>query len=94
MNTPSFKTLAIRTLTVAVLAAAAMSSANARVVFYQTAVVTPVAVAAPVLAAPLVAVAPPVVVAPVYVPTCRLVSVPFVNALTGVTYFVPRRICN
>jgi hypothetical protein len=36
----------------------------------------------------------PVVVAPVYVPTCTIVSVPFVNAYTGVTYLVPRRVCN
>jgi hypothetical protein len=67
--------------------------------------VTPV-VAAPVVAAPVVAapaVAPPVVAAPVvvapvvtpvYVPTCRLVSVPVVNAITGVTFLVPRRVCN
>jgi hypothetical protein len=61
-------------------------------------------VAAPVVAAPVVAApapaavvaAPvaPVVVAPVVVPTCRLVSVPVVNAFTGVTYLVPRRVCN
>jgi len=63
-------------------------------------------VAAPVVAAPVVAapaVAPPVVAAPVvvapvvtpvYVPTCRLVSVPVVNAITGVTFLVPRRVCN
>ncbi len=70
--------------------------------------VAPVApvVAAPVVAAPVVAapaVAPPVVAAPVvvapvvtpvYVPTCRLVSVPVVNAITGVTFLVPRRVCN
>jgi hypothetical protein len=54
-------------------------------------VVAPV-VAAPVVAAPVVAA--PVVVAPVYVPTCRLVSVPVVNAFTGLTYLVPRRVCN
>jgi hypothetical protein len=40
----------------------------------------------------------PVIVAPapvaVYVPTCRFVSVPVVNALTGVTYLVTRRVCN
>ncbi len=71
-------------------------------------VVAPVAVApvAPVVAAPVVAapaVAPPVVAAPVvvapvvtpvYVPTCRWVSVPVVNAITGVTFLVPRRVCN
>ncbi len=70
--------------------------------------VAPVApvVAAPVVAAPVVAapaVAPPVVAAPVvvapvvtpvYVPTCRWVSVPVVNAITGVTFLVPRRVCN
>jgi hypothetical protein len=66
-------------------------------------VVAPVAVApvapavvAPVIAAPVVAapvVAAPVVV-PVYVPTCRLVAVPFVNAVTGLTYMVTRRVCN
>jgi hypothetical protein len=70
-----------------------MSSANAGVFVYRTRIVTPVVVA-PVVAAPVVAVAAPVVVAPVYVPTCRLISVPFVNAYTGVTYLVPRRVCN
>jgi hypothetical protein len=59
--------------------------------------VAPIAVA-PVIAAP-VAVAPvamaPVAVAPVvYVPTCRFVSVPVVNAFTGYTYLVTRRVCN
>jgi hypothetical protein len=34
------------------------------------------------------------VVTPVYIPTCRLITVPFVNAYTGVTYLVPRRVCN
>jgi hypothetical protein len=55
--------------------------------------VAPVAVApaAPVVVAPVVA-AP--VVVPVYVPTCRFVTVPVVNALTGVTYMVTRRVCN
>jgi hypothetical protein len=53
---------------------------------YRTRVwVAPVAVVAPVA---------PVVVAPVYVPSCTIVSVPFVNAFTGVTYLVPRRVCN
>ena len=32
--------------------------------------------------------------APVYVPTCRLISVPYVNPYTGWTYFVTRQICN
>ncbi len=61
----------------------------------------PVAPVVPVVAAPVVApvvaapvVAAPVVAAPVYVPTCRLVSVPVVNAFTGLTYLVPRRVCN
>jgi hypothetical protein len=58
-------------------------------------IVRPV-VAAPVVVAPLVAapvvavVAAPVVVAPV----CSVVSVPVVDALTAVTYWVPRRVCN
>jgi hypothetical protein len=65
-------------------------------------VVAPI-VAAPVVAAPIaatpVAVAPivaaPVIAAPVVVaPVCSVVSVPVVNALTGVTYMVPRRVCN
>ena len=49
-------------------------------------------VVAPVVAAPVVMA--PVVVAPVYVPICRFVSVPFVNAYTGVTYLATRRVCN
>jgi multidrug transporter EmrE-like cation transporter len=32
--------------------------------------------------------------APVYVPTCHLISVPYVNPYTGWTYFVTRQICN
>jgi hypothetical protein len=55
-------------------------------------VVVAPAVVAPVVAAPVVVA--PVVVAPVYVPTCRLVAVPFVNAVTGLTYMVTRRVCN
>jgi hypothetical protein len=61
-------------------------------------------VAAPVVAAPVavtpvapVVVAPVVtapVVVPVYVPTCRFVTVPVMNALTGLTYMVTRRVCN
>jgi hypothetical protein len=49
---------------------------------------------APVAVAPVMAA--PVVVAPVavYVPTCRFVAVPVVNAWTGVTFLVTRRICN
>lgn len=70
--TTSFKSFAIRALALTALAAAAMSSANARVFVYRTRVW----------------------VAPVYVPTCTIVSVPFVNAFTGVTYLVPRRVCN
>jgi hypothetical protein len=58
---------------------------------YRTRVLVAPVVAAPVVVAPVVA---PVVVAPVYVPTCSIVSVPFVNAYTGVTYLVPRRVCN
>jgi hypothetical protein len=64
------------------------------------AVVTPApVVAAPVVAAPIVATpvlaTTPVVAAPVVVvPVCRFVSVPVVNAWTGVTYLVSRRVCN
>jgi hypothetical protein len=63
------------------------------------AVVAPApAVAAPVMVAPAPVVAAPVVVAAapvaVYVPTCRFVSVPVVNAFTGVTYLATRRVCN
>jgi hypothetical protein len=37
----------------------------------------------------------PVVAAPVVVlPTCRFVSVPVVNAWTGITYMVTRQVCN
>ena len=36
----------------------------------------------------------PVVVAPVYVPVCRVVSVPVVNPYTGWSYFVSRTVCN
>jgi len=73
-------------------------------------VVAPVAVApvavAPVAVAPVVPVVAPIVAAPVvvapvvaapvavYVPTCRFVSVPVVNAFTGLTYMVTRRVCN
>jgi hypothetical protein len=87
MNT-SLKNFAIRTLAVSALAAVAMSSANAGVFFYRTRVVV-----SPIVVAPVV-VAPAVVVAPVYVPTCSFVSVPVVNAFTGWTYMVTRRVCN
>jgi hypothetical protein len=72
---------------VAVAAAAPVVVAPVAVAPGAPAVVAPVVVAAPVVAAP-------VVVAPVYVPTCRLVAVPFVNAVTGLTYMVTRRVCN
>jgi hypothetical protein len=84
--TTSFKSFAIRTLALTTLAAAVMSSADAAVFIRTRVWVAPVVT-------PVVAVAP-VVVAPVYVPTCTMVSVPFVNAWTGVTYLVPRRVCN
>jgi hypothetical protein len=86
----SCKSLAIRTLAVSFLAAAAMGSANARVILYRTAVVVAPVVAVPVVVRPIV----PAVEAPVYVPTCRLVSLPFVNALTGVAYLTSRQVCN
>jgi hypothetical protein len=81
---------------------AASASANAAVWVRSRVVVKPVVVApvvaAPVVAAPVVAapvVAAPVVAAPVVVaPVCSMVSVPVVNALTGVTYMVSRRVCN
>jgi hypothetical protein len=114
MNT-SFQRFAIRTLTVSLLASAALSSANAAI-FIRTGVVVapaapvvvspvvaaPVAVApvavAPVMAAPVMAapvMAAPVMAAPVMVvPTCRFVAVPVMNAWTGFTYLVTRRVCN
>ena len=49
--------------------------------------VGPAVVAAPVVVAP-------VAVAPVYVPTCNFVAVPVVNAYTGWTTMVTRRVCN
>ncbi len=82
--TTSFKSFAIRTLAVSALTLAALSSANAAV-FIRTGVV--VVRPLPVLVAPVVA---PVVV----VPVCRFVSVPVLNAWTGVTYLVTRRVCN
>jgi hypothetical protein len=101
MNT-TIKNFALRTLAVSAIAAVAMSSANAGVFFFRTRVVVPV-VATPVVVAPI-AVAPvvaapiavaPVAVAPVvYVPTCRFISIPVMNAFTGYTYVVTRRVCN
>jgi hypothetical protein len=97
MNT-TIKNFALRTLAVSAIAAVAMSSANAGVFFVRTRVVVAPVVALPIVAAP-VAVAPvvvaPVAVAPVvYVPTCRFIAVPVVNAYTGWTYMVARRVCN
>jgi hypothetical protein len=93
----NFKKLALRTLAVSAIAAIAMSNANAGVFFFRTAVVAPVVVtpviAAPVVVAP-VAVAPVVVAPVVYVPTCRFITVPVMNAFTGFTYLVTRRVCN
>jgi hypothetical protein len=97
MNT-SFKNFALRTLAVSSVAALVMSSANAGVIFYRTRVFAAPVVAAPVVVAPAVVAAPvvvaPVAVAPVYVPTCNFVSVPVVNAYTGWTTMVTRRVCN
>jgi hypothetical protein len=102
MNT-TIKHFALRTLAFSAIAAVAMSSANAGVFFVRTRVVVAPVVALPIVAAP-VAVAPvvvapvvaaPVAVAPVvYVPTCRFIAVPVVNAYTGWTYMVTRRVCN
>jgi hypothetical protein len=103
MNT--FKSFAIRTLILSALAAAAIGSADAAVFIRTGVVIAPVAVApiapvvaAPVVVAPVVAapvIAAPVVAAPVVVvPTCRFVSVPVMNAWTGFTYLVTRRVCN
>jgi hypothetical protein len=98
MNT--FKSFAIRTLILSAFAATALSSAHAAIFIRTGVVVAPVAVApvAPVIVAPVVAapvVAAPVIAAPVVVvPTCRFVSVPVMNAWTGVTYLVTRRVCN
>jgi hypothetical protein len=88
MNT--FKNFAIRTLVLSAIAAAALSSANAAIFIRTGVVVSPVVVApvAPVVVAPVYAA--PVVV----VPVCRFVSVPVMNAWTGVTYLVTRRVCN
>jgi hypothetical protein len=97
----------VKVLSVAAIAVVSMRTANAAIFLRTRVVVAPVAVApvvapvavapvTPVVAAPVVAapvLAAPVI-APVYVPTCRLVSVPLVNAITGVTYLAPRRVCN
>jgi hypothetical protein len=88
MNT--FNSFAIRTLALTAIAAATLSSANAAIFFRTRVVVAPVA---PVVVAPVVVT--PVVAAPVVVlPTCRFVSVPVVNAWTGITYMVTRQVCN
>jgi hypothetical protein len=83
-------------LALSALAAGALGTANAAIFIRSRVIVAPLV--APVAVAP-VAVAPvaiaPVVAAPVVViPTCRFVSVPVVNAFTGVTYMVTRRVCN
>ena len=81
----TFKHFAIRTLAITAFAAGAMSSANAAIIFYRApVVVAPVVYAAPVIVAPVA----------VYVPTCRWVAMPFLNAYTGWTYMVTRRVCN
>jgi hypothetical protein len=85
----TFKKIAIRALAVTAIASAAMGTANAGVFIYGPRIVVPAVYAAPVVVAPVV-VAP----AAVYVPTCRFVSMPFVNAYTGWTYMVTRRVCN
>jgi hypothetical protein len=102
----NFKQWMIHGLAFSALAAGAATSADAAIWVRSRVVVRPV-VAAPVVVAPMTvpvvatAVVPaPVVVAPVVAaavvvaPVCSLVSVPVVNALTGVTYLVPRRVCN
>ena len=98
----SFQHWMIHGLAITALVAGAATSADAAIWVRSRVVVRPV-VAAPVVAAPIaatpVAVAPivaaPVIAAPVVVaPVCSVVSVPVVNALTGVTYMVPRRVCN
>lgn len=99
-----------RLLALSVLVSGAVSTANAAVFFRTRVFVAPVVAApvaavpvapvvvAPIVAAPVVAapvMAAPVVAAPVVVvPVCRFVSVPVVNAWTGITYLVTRRVCN
>ena len=94
----SFKKFALRTLAVSSVAALVMSSANARVFFYGPRFVVAPVVAAPVVVAPAVVATPvvvaPVAVTPVYVPTCNFLAVPVVNAYTGWTTMVTRRVCN
>jgi hypothetical protein len=91
----NFKQWMIRGLAVATLAAGAATSADAAIWIRSRVVVTPV-IAAPVVVAPVApVVAAPVVAAPVVVvPVCTVVSVPVMNAFTGITYLVPRRVCN
>lgn len=90
-----------RLLALTALMSGAIGTADAAVFFRTRVVVAPVV--APVAVAPVAAavvtpapvVAAPVVAAPVVVvPVCRFVSVPVVNAWTGVTYLVSRRVCN
>ena len=99
----SAKNIVIRTLAVAAIAVSAMGSANAAIFVRTAVVVTPVAVVAPLrvaVAAPVVVTPAPIVVAPapvivpLYVPACRFVAVPVMNAFTGITYLVTRRVCN
>jgi hypothetical protein len=89
--TKKFKQRVIRTLAIVALAAGAASSADAAIWVRSRLVVTPI-IAAPVIVAPVTV---PVVAAPVVVaPVCSVVSVPVVHAFTGLTYLVPRRVCN
>jgi hypothetical protein len=105
----NFKQWMIRGLAVTALAAGAATSADAAIWIRSRLVVAPVVapvIVAPVVAAPVVAapvapvvatpvIATPVIAAPVVVvPVCTVVSVPVVNAFTGWTYLVPRRVCN
>jgi hypothetical protein len=101
----NFKQWMIHGLALTALVAGAATSADAAIWVHTRVVVRPVVAApvvvapvAPVVAAPVVAapvVTAPVVAAPIVVaPVCNVVSVPVVNAFTGVTYLVPRRVCN
>jgi hypothetical protein len=87
--TKKFKQRVIRTLAIVALAAGAATSADAAIWVRSRLVVTPI-IAAPVIVAPVTVVAAPIVVAPV----CTVVSVPVLNAFTGLTYLVPRQVCN
>lgn len=78
-------------LALSALAAGALGTANAAIFIRSRVIVAPVV--APVAVAP-VAVALVVAAPVVVIPTCRFVSVPVVNAFTGVTYMVTRRVCN